>query len=91
MPSCNVEPCKFWKLIPVKLDTKSQSVPEPTSVPTSGSGLLPPYDGNPGNQRCTCSHQTTETNDDGFGTTVVETTTTTSTVTTRKKYRVEGD
>lgn len=72
------------------LDIESQPVPEATPVPTPGSGPLPPYDGN---QRCTRSHQTTETGDDEFGTTVVEVTvtTTTNTVTTRKKYRVEGD
>jgi hypothetical protein len=48
----------------------------------------PPYDGK---QRCTCSHKSVETDDDGFGTTVTEVTvkTTTNTTTTRKKYRVE--
>ena len=64
------------------------------SDPTPGSSSLPPYDGNPGDQRCTCSNERTESsNDDGFGTTVVEVsvTTTTNTVTTRKKYRVEGE
>ena len=80
-------------MIPVKLDAGSQSVPETTTASEPGLSSLPPYDGNPGNQRCACSHQTTETADDGFGTTVVEVTvaTTTNTVTTRKKYRVEGD
>lgn len=48
---------------------------------------LPPYDGSLANQRCTRSHQTTETNDDGFGTTVTEVTVTTTT--TRKRYWVE--
>jgi len=77
------------------VDFKSQSVPGGTlaSNPTPGSSSLPQYDGNPGDQRCTCSHESMESNDDGFGTTVVEVsvTTTTNTVTTRKKYRVEGE
>ncbi|KAF9642237.1 hypothetical protein BDM02DRAFT_2470956 [Thelephora ganbajun] len=78
------EPCRIWKLIPAKSDTKSQ--PEQEQTPSK----LPPYDGS---ERCTCSHHTTETSDDRFGTTVTEVavTTTTTTVTTRKKYRVEGD
>ena len=83
---------ELWKLIPVNLDAGSQSVAEATSV-RARPGSLPPYDGNPANQHYTYSHQSTETGDDGFGTTVVEvtTTTTTNTVTTRKKYRVEGE
>ncbi|KAF9777281.1 hypothetical protein BJ322DRAFT_1222315 [Thelephora terrestris] len=69
----------------------------PCSVPSAmlSSGSLPqdeapvsapPYDGK---QRCTCSHKSVETDDDGFGTTVTDVTvkTTTNTTTTRKKYR----
>ncbi|KAF9648165.1 hypothetical protein BDM02DRAFT_3187334 [Thelephora ganbajun] len=77
---CGFKPAKTWKLTPVKLGAVSQSsVSETTSTPTPGSNLLPPYDGNPVSQRCTCSHQTTETSDDELGTTVVEVTVTTTT------------
>ena len=84
--------CRIWKLIPECPDV-FDSAQQTNSVPASGSGLLPPYDGGPGNQRCACTHQTRETNDDddGYETTVVETTVTKKTVTRRKKQRAEGE
>ena len=76
----------------MKLDTGSQSVVSgESSVPTPGLGPLPPYDESPPGQSSAYSHQTTETDEDEFGTTVTEVTVTTTTVTTRKKYRVEGE
>jgi len=82
------QPCRIWKLIPVRLYA-IDSVPEASTIPTPASSILPPYDGNLGGQRCTHSHQTTEVNNDvEYGTTVIETTTT-NTITTQKKYRVE--
>lgn len=79
----------MWRLIPVQ--SHDGSHPMPTPVPATGLHSPPSYDGNSASNT---SRQTTDTGDDGFGTTVVEvsttTTTTTNTVTTRKKYRVEG-
>jgi hypothetical protein len=64
MQNLEVDPSKVGHRVSVGTGT--------TSAQTRGSGSLPPYDGSPANQRCTCSHQSMETNDDGFGTTVVE-------------------
>ena len=63
----DLEACRIWKLIPETLYTVDPAQ-QVDSVP-------PPRDGNPGNQRCACTHQTTETNnkDDECDTTVVET------------------
>ena len=82
--------CRIWKLIPVKSDLGPRSGGKAIPTPPTGSGSLPPYDGD---QHCTCSHRSTEASNDGFETTVVEVTvaTTTNTVTTRKQYRIEGD
>ena len=75
------------------MDSGTQFGPEFTPVPNPELGPVPPYDGNPGNPRCTCSHLTMAADDDKLGTIVTEVTvtTTTNTVTTRKKYRVEGE
>ena len=78
------EPCRIWELIPVKVDDFAPR-PSSSSVPMRDRSSVPPYEANPGNNCCTCSHVTTEPDNDGFGVTVTEVTT----VTTRKKYRVE--
>jgi len=85
MDNAKFQACRVWELIPVEVDGFSTQ-PSSSTVPPRGFSSLPPYDGNPGNGCCTCSHITEEADDDGFGTTVVEATT----VTTRKKYQVEG-
>jgi len=85
MDNSKVEPCRIWELIPVKVDDFAPQ-PSSSSMHQRDSCSAPPYEANTGNRCCSCSHLTTETDDDGFGTTVVEVTT----VTTRKKYRVEG-
>jgi len=84
MDNGKLEPCRIWELIPVKVDA---FIPQPSSSSAypRDSSSAPPYGANTGNRCCTCSHLTTEADDDGFGTTVVEVTT----VTTRKKYWVE--
>jgi len=81
LDNCDLNACRIWKLIPVYLDAGPQPVPEAT----------PPYEGDPGKQRCNCSHQTTETDVDDFGTIVTEVTVTTTTKTMRKKYRAEDE
>ena len=81
MDNGKLESCRIWELIPVKVDDFAS---QPSSS-SRDSGSAPPYEADTGNRCSTCSHLTTETGDDGFGTTVIEVTT----VTTRKKYRVE--
>ena len=88
------------------MDSGAQFGPEFIPVPNPEFGPVPPYDGNPVNQRCTCGHRAMTADDDELGTTVTEVTvttttdtattgtntaTTTKTVTTRKKYRVDGE
>jgi len=84
MDNGKLEACRIWELIPVKVDDFD---PQPSSSSTHprDSGSAPPYEANTGNSCCSCTHLATQTDDDGFGTTVIEVTT----VTTRKKYRVE--
>ena len=84
MDNGKLEPCRIWELVPVNVDNFAPQ-PSSTSVHPRDSGSAPPYEANMGNRCCTCSHLTTEADDDGFGTTVIEVTT----VTTRKKYRVD--
>lgn len=80
MENGRFEACRVWELIPVEVgDFPAQ--PFSTSVPPRDS----PYEGSTGDRCSTCSHLTTETGDDGLGTTVVEVTT----VITRRKYRLE--
>jgi len=83
--------CRVWKL--KKMDHGPQLGPEPAPVPNPELGPVPPYDGNPVNQRCVCGHRAMEADDDEHVTTVTEVTvtTTTNTTTTRKKYRVEEE
>ena len=84
MDNSNLEPCRIWELVPIKVqNVASQS--SSSSVPQRDFSPIPPYEENAGNNCYTCSHLTTEPGDDGFGTTVIEVTT----VTTRKKYRLE--
>ena len=78
------EQCRIWELIPVRVGNSARQ-PSSSSVPPRDTSA-PPYEENPGNHCCSCSHSTTEQGGDGFGTTVVEVTTST----TRRKYRLEG-
>ena len=75
------------------MDSVTQFGPEFIPVPNPEPEPVPPYDWNPANQCCTCSHRSIPADDDELGTTVTEVTvtTTTNTVTTRKKYRVDGE
>lgn len=75
----------IWKLIPVKIDGRSE--PSQTSSETLGPGSLPTYDGNAtAEQPSTCAAHV-ESEHDEFGTIVKEVTVVTTT--TYKKYRVE--
>ena len=83
MDDSRPEPCRIWKLVPVRVENFGRQSPS-SFMPTRDSSV-PPHEEKAGNYRCTCSHLTTELGDDGFGTTVTEVTT----VTTRRRYRLE--
>lgn len=82
MDDSRPEPCRTWKLVPVRVENFARQSP-PSFMPTTDSSV-PPYEEKIGNHRCTCS-RLTELGDDGFGTTVTEV----ATVTTRRRYRLE--
>lgn len=84
MENTKPEPCRIWKLVPVRVDNLARQ-PSLSSFATLRDTIDPADEENVGVNCCTCSHLAAEPSDGGFGTTVVEVTT----VTTRKKYRLE--